>query len=70
MTDIALPGSIEPARKGPDLSGAIDPLTGIIFGGIIAAVLLFVPTVSIPMSMRPGQRSRPTCRSCSSSWRF
>ncbi len=38
-----LPGSIEPAaRKGPDLTGAINPLTGIIFGGVIAAVLLFV----------------------------
>src|ERR1700726_2493572 len=43
MSDLALPGSIEPAaRKGPDLSGAINPLTGIIFGGVIAAVLLFV----------------------------
>jgi inorganic phosphate transporter, PiT family len=43
MTEMALPGSIEPAaRKGPDLSGAINPITGIIFGGIIAAVLLFV----------------------------
>jgi PiT family inorganic phosphate transporter len=44
MSDVAiLPGSIEPAaRKGPDLSGAINPLTGIIFGGILAAVLLFV----------------------------
>jgi PiT family inorganic phosphate transporter len=43
MSDVALPGSIEPAaRKGPDLSGAINPITGIIFGGIIAAVLLFV----------------------------
>jgi inorganic phosphate transporter, PiT family len=43
MTDVALPGSIEPAgRKGPDLSGAINPLTGIIFGGVLAAVILFV----------------------------
>jgi len=44
MSEAAVfPGSIEPAaRKGPDLSGAINPLTGIIFGGIIAAVLLFV----------------------------
>src|SRR5579863_10247813 len=42
MSDIALPGSIEPARKGPDLSGAINPVTGIIFGGVVAAVLLFV----------------------------
>src|SRR5271168_3721848 len=43
MSDVALPGSIEPAaRKGPDLTGAVNPLTGIIFGGIIAAVLLFV----------------------------
>jgi inorganic phosphate transporter, PiT family len=43
MSDIALPGSIEPAaRTGPDLSGAINPLTGIIFGGAVAAVLLFV----------------------------
>ena len=38
-----LPGSIEPAgRQGPDLTGAINPLTGILFGGVIAAVLLFV----------------------------
>ena len=38
-----LPGSIEPAaHKGPDLTGAINPLTGILFGGLIAAVLLFV----------------------------
>ena len=42
MADIALPGSIEPARKGPDLSGAINPVTGIIFGGVVAAVVLFV----------------------------
>ena len=43
MSEIALPGSIEPAaRKGPDLSGAINPITGIIFGGSAAAVLLFV----------------------------
>ena len=43
MSELALPGVIEPAaRKGPDLSGAINPITGIIFGGIIAAVLLFV----------------------------
>ena len=43
MSEIALPGSIEPAaRKGPDLSGAINPLTGIIFGGVVAAVILFV----------------------------
>jgi len=43
MSDIALPGSIEPAaHKGPDLTGAVNPLTGILFGGIIAAVLLFV----------------------------
>src|SRR5271169_1976029 len=43
MSEMALPGSIEPAaRKGPDLSGAMNPITGIIFGGVIAAVLLFV----------------------------
>ena len=43
MSDIALPGSIEPAaRKGPDLGGGINPLTGILFGGVVAAVLLFV----------------------------
>jgi PiT family inorganic phosphate transporter len=43
MSDIALPGAIEPAaRKGPDLSGAINPLTGIIFGGALAAMVLFV----------------------------
>jgi inorganic phosphate transporter, PiT family len=43
MSELALPGSIEPAaRKGPDLTGAVNPLTGIIFGGAIAAVVLFV----------------------------
>jgi PiT family inorganic phosphate transporter len=44
MSEVAiLPGSIEPAaRKGPDLTGAVNPLTGIIIGGVIAAVLLFV----------------------------
>ena len=43
MSEVALPGSLEPAaRTGPDLSGAINPLTGILFGGAVAAVLLFV----------------------------
>jgi PiT family inorganic phosphate transporter len=43
MSELALPGSIEPAaRKGPDLSGAINPWTAILFGGVLAAVVLFV----------------------------
>src|ERR1700683_5570120 len=43
MSDVALPGSIEPAAKrGPNLDGGINPLQGIIFGGVIAAVILFV----------------------------
>jgi inorganic phosphate transporter, PiT family len=43
MSEMALPGSIEPAaHKGPDLTGAVNPITGIIFGGVIAAVLAFV----------------------------
>jgi inorganic phosphate transporter, PiT family len=43
MTDIALPGSIEPARRrGPDLDRGLHPLSGIIFLGVIAAALLFV----------------------------
>jgi PiT family inorganic phosphate transporter len=43
MSDMALPGSIEPAaHKGPDLSGAFNPITAIIFAGALAAVLLFV----------------------------
>lgn len=43
MSDVALPGSIEPAaRKGPDLEGGFHPLTGIIYMGVIAAALLFV----------------------------
>ena len=41
MADIALPGSIEPARRGPKLDGAFNPLMGIIFGGVVAAALLF-----------------------------
>ncbi|MGY8665168.1 inorganic phosphate transporter [Bradyrhizobium sp. UFLA05-109] len=43
MSDLALPGSIEPAlRKGPDLDRGFHPMTGIIYMGIIAAALLFV----------------------------
>ena len=43
MSDVTLPGSIEPAaRKGPDLTGAFNPITAIIFGGVIAAAVLFV----------------------------
>ncbi len=34
MSDLALPGSIEPAvRKGPNLDGNVHPLSGIIFHG-------------------------------------
>jgi PiT family inorganic phosphate transporter len=43
VSDVALPGSIEPAaHKGPDLSGAINPLTAILFGGVLAAMVLYV----------------------------
>src|SRR5215469_6027933 len=42
MADIALPGSMEPARHGPNLHSGFNPITGIIFGGVIAAALLFV----------------------------
>jgi PiT family inorganic phosphate transporter len=42
MSDIALPGSIEPAkRRGPDLDRSIHPLSGILFMGVIAAAVLF-----------------------------
>ena len=38
MSDVALPGSIEPAAKrGPNLDGGINPLQGIIYLGVIAA---------------------------------
>ncbi len=43
MSDVALPGSIEPAhRKGPNLDGGFHPLTGVIYAGVVAAALLFV----------------------------
>ncbi|MEW6644623.1 MAG: inorganic phosphate transporter [Pseudomonadota bacterium] len=43
MSDVALPGSIEPAlQKGPDLDRGFHPLTGVIYIGIVAAALLFV----------------------------
>jgi len=43
MSDLALPGSIEPARhKGPNLDGGLNPLTGIIYLGVVAVALLFV----------------------------
>ena len=43
MSDIALPGSIEPAlKRGPDLDRGFHPLTGVIYLGVVAAALLFV----------------------------
>jgi inorganic phosphate transporter, PiT family len=42
MSDIALPGSIEPARSGPNLGKGFNPLTAILFMGVIAAGILFV----------------------------
>ncbi|MGY4320163.1 PiT family inorganic phosphate transporter [Bradyrhizobium sp. JR3.5] len=43
MSDMALPGSIEPAlKKGPDLDKGFHPLTGVIYLGVVAAALLFV----------------------------
>jgi PiT family inorganic phosphate transporter len=43
MTDLVLPGSLEPAaRKGPDLDRGYHPMAGILFLGVIAAALLFV----------------------------
>jgi PiT family inorganic phosphate transporter len=43
MSDVALPGSIEPAlHKGPDLDRGFHPLTGVIYLGVVAAALLFV----------------------------
>jgi inorganic phosphate transporter, PiT family len=43
MSDVALPGSIEPARqKGPNLDGGLHPLTAVIYLGVVAAALLFV----------------------------
>ncbi|HLG80488.1 MAG TPA: inorganic phosphate transporter [Bradyrhizobium sp.] len=43
MSDVALPGSIEPAlKKGPDLDKGFHPLTGVIYAGVVAAALLFV----------------------------
>src|SRR5271170_6200050 len=41
MSDIALPGSIEPAR-GPKLDHSMNPMTGILFLGVLAAGVLFV----------------------------
>src|SRR5215813_9319497 len=44
MTDYALPGSIEPAMPThrPNLDKGFNPLTGILFFGVLAAGLLFV----------------------------
>ena len=42
MTDVALPGSIEPAAHRPNLDKGFNPLTMILFGGILAGGLLYV----------------------------
>src|SRR5580700_6519303 len=42
MTDMALPGSIEPAKQhGPKLDHATNPLAVILFMGVVAAAILF-----------------------------
>jgi inorganic phosphate transporter, PiT family len=43
MSDIALPGSIEPAKqRGPQLDHTTNPLAAIIFMGVVGAGILFV----------------------------
>jgi len=42
MADIALPGLIEPARVGPNLDSGFNPITAIIFAGVIGCGILFV----------------------------
>src|SRR5215469_3345305 len=43
MAEIALPGSIEPARQhGPKLDHDVNPITAILFMGVLAAGILFV----------------------------
>ena len=38
MSDIALPGSIEPAREGgPKLDHTVNPITAILFVGVLTA---------------------------------
>src|SRR5580700_1514546 len=42
MTDMALPGSIEPAKQGgPKLDHATNPLAAILFMGVVGAAVLF-----------------------------
>jgi phosphate/sulfate permease len=43
MAEMALPGSIEPAKQhGPKLDHAVNPITAILFMGVLAAGILFV----------------------------
>src|SRR5580704_15326674 len=42
MADMALPGSIEPARRGPNLDHGVNPLAAILFMGVVGAGILFV----------------------------
>src|SRR6201995_3371963 len=41
MSDMALPGSIEPARRGPKLDHETTPLAAILFRGVVGAAVLF-----------------------------
>src|SRR3984957_8841570 len=57
MSDVALPGSIEPAaKKGPNLDGGINPLQVFFYLGAIAAALLFVAYSIYPASDASGGR--------------
>ena len=56
-------GPIQPASR-PNLDKGFNPLTMIIFFGIIAAGLLFVTYSIMPMSTPQEPRSRAICRIC------
>lgn len=69
MSDVALPGSIEPAlSKGPDLNRGFHPLTGVIYMGVIAAALLFVAySIWVDVDAAGAQVKSFAPSSCSSS---
>ncbi len=69
MSDMALPGSIEPAlKKGPDLDKGFHPMTGVIYLGVVAAALLFVAySIYADVDATGTQRHLVSCRtSCCS----
>ncbi len=73
MTDMALPGSLEPAitsKSRPNLDKGFNPLTLVLFFGALAGGLLYVAYSLYADVDEPARRLQPICLTFCCSLRF